>query len=186
MKQLVVFVLMLLVQLPAPASEDHLENRKDSTGTPWGHFRQRPKDKKGKPAFSPWEYMKQEEQYITAKAGLTIVEEKTVFPLLHQMKDKQREIDGKIFRMFEKAENDRLTESESKALVKEIRQLSEEKQDIENTYNRKMLATLSARKFLKFKQAEMSFGRFMLHKMFMDKNKNFGSDCPPKDRKGKK
>ncbi len=171
-KFLIIILSVFLITVPASACDEFKECQKDSTGVvPWSHFRHRPKDKKGKPAFSPWEYMKKEEQYITAKAGLTIIEAESVFPLLHQMKERQRDIGGKIFRLLDRADNDYLSEAESRSIIKQIEQLNKEKQNIENTYNRKMLSILSAKKYLKFKQAEMSFGRFMLHKMFMDKNK---------------
>lgn len=170
-KIVVIIILAFLVQLPLFAGSNFEGCKSDSADVPWKHFNHS-KVKKGKPAFSPWEYMKQEEQFITAKAGLTLIEAESVFPLLHQMKERQREIDGKIFRLFNQTNYLALSEADSKSIIKKIERLNKEKQAIETSYNHKMLSVLSAKKFLKFKQAEMNFGRFMLHKMFMDKNKN--------------
>lgn len=181
MKKLVVItILLFLVQQSLPACCKIESCKRDSVDNPWKHFSHRPKANKARPAFSPWEYMKKEEQYITAKAGLTLIEAESVFPLLHQMKERQREIDGKIFRLFNQANFMALSEAESKSIIEDIERLNKEKQTIETTYNHKMLSILSAKKFLKFKQAEMNFGRFMLHKMFMDKNKNCRQAPAPK------
>lgn len=181
-KIIVITILLILAQPPLPACSHFEGCKSDSMGSPWKHFKHS-KAKKGKPAFSPWEYMKQEESYITAKAGLTLIEAESVFPLLHKMKERQREIDGKIFRLFNQANSVALSEADSKTIIKEIERLNKEKQTIETTYNNKILSILSAKKFLKFKQAEMNFGRFMLHKMFMDKNKN---SRPAPNQEGKK
>ena len=186
MKKLVVIIIFaFLVPFPLFACNNIEGCKSDSTDAPWMHFNHRPKAKKGRSAFSPWEYMRKEEQYITAKAELTLIEAESVFPLLHQMKERQREIDGKIFRLFNRANYVALSEADSKSIIKEIERLNKEKQTIESTYNHKILSILSAKKFLKFKQAEMSFGRFMLHKMFMDKNKNCRQTPAPEQGKKK-
>ena len=70
--------------LPAGAQD---ENNKGKT-CPWQYHGQNMRQQGDhRPAFSPWEYMKAENEFVTRHAQLTVVEANYVCPLLHEMKD---------------------------------------------------------------------------------------------------
>jgi len=162
MKNWLILILLILMIVPAPAQEPE----SDMQRIPWRKFLPGRGDNR-KPAFSPWEYMKKEDEFITDKAKLTVVEANSVCPLLHKMKDEQRRLDFQGHHLLDQASNENLSEAASQTLLKRIKELNEKKLAVENEYHRQMLKFISAKKFLQLLQADMNFDRFMLHKMFM-------------------
>jgi|SRR5574344_1405246 hypothetical protein len=173
MKNLLILVLLIFSMTIAPAQEPGGDVQK----MPWKKFSPARGDK-GKPAFSPWEYMKKEDEFITNKAKLTVVEANSVCPLLHKMKDEQRRLDFQAHHLLDQASNENLSEAASQTLLKRIKELNTQKLAVENEYHRQMLKFISAKKLLQFLQADMNFDRFMLHQMFMGAH-----GAPPCDKK---
>ncbi|MDD4760943.1 MAG: hypothetical protein PHU66_09065 [Bacteroidaceae bacterium] len=162
MKNWLIFILLISIIVPTSAQEPG----DDMQRIPWRRFSQGRFDNR-KPAFSPWEYMKKEDEFITDKAKLTVIEANSVCPLLHKMKDEQRRLDFQVHHLLDQASNESLSEDASETLLKRIKELNAQKLTIENNYHRQMLKFISAKKLLQLLQADMKFDRIMLHKMFM-------------------
>ena len=162
-KLLFTLTALLLLTLPAGAQD---ENNKGKT-CPWQYHGQNMRQQGDhRPAFSPWEYMKAENEFVTCHAQLTVVEANYVCPLLHEMKDKLRKTDFEIHRILKQASEGNLSDSDSRDTLNKIHDLQAKKQSIEKEYHKKMLKQISANKLLRVMRADMKFDRFMLRKMF--------------------
>lgn len=178
MKKLLILFFAVLIAVPAfPQNFPDVVQK-----TPWGKFGMTRGEKR--PAFSPWEFMKKEDAFITDKAKLTMVEANIVCPLLHKMKDEQRALDFKIHRLLDQTKNEEISEKACKSILEKIARLNAKKLVIEADYHKQMLNVISAKKLLLLLQADMKFERFMLHKMFMTSHCKQGA-CTPKGKKRK-
>lgn len=166
-KRLTLLLLLTLTAFPAFAQEDD----PDVPKTPWQRFEQfrGPGDRKGK--FSPWEFMKKEDEFITRHAKLTLVEANFVCPLIHKMKDEMRAIDRRIHHLTFQADNPNITEKASLAIIRKIHALEKEKLQVETDYHNKILKKMSPKEFLKVLAADNRFDRFILRNMFMQQNR---------------
>ena len=155
---------------------------------PWMH--NAPRFDGRKPAFSPWEYMKKEDQYITQQAKLTMIEASSVCTLLHKMKDDQRNLDRQCRELLKQSDNDKLSESSCKLILNKVKKLNTQKLQVENNYMAKMLQVVSAKKLLQVLHADRTFDRMMLRQLFMEKHKDGkgnkgddGPDSPPDEKR---
>lgn len=138
--------------------------------TPWQRFEPAHSQGERKPPFTPWEFMKKEDEFVTRHAKLTLIEANKVCPLIHKMKDEMRTIDRRIQNLKRQAYNPKLNDSDSKAAIKKIHALEKEKLDIEQTYQQKMLKQISPTKLLRVMAAEQKFDRMIMRQMFMDRH----------------
>lgn len=169
MKHITLFLLLSLTTFSALAQQETQELPK----TPWQRFEQfhGPDEKKGR--FSPWEFMKKEDEFITRHAKLTLVEANFVCPLIHKMKDDMRALDRRIHHLKYQADNPNIDDKASMDIIKKIHALEKQKTQVEIDYHNKILKELPPKKFLKVLAADNKFDRFILRKMFMQK---FNSD----------
>lgn len=177
MKQLLSLLFLILwpTYLAAQMNQAQHPPMKHHYKMPWMQFGDGLRGGKGKAAFSPWQYIQLETDFIAKEAQLTLVETNKVLPLLHELKDQMREIDRKVFFLIDDAANNNLiSDQESEKILKEIDQLNEKKRLVEQDYQKKLLTIISPKKLLKVRQADMAFGRKVLSRMFAEKNANKG------------
>ncbi len=123
-----------------------------------------PQQRKGRPPFNPKEFRKNVEDFITRQAGLTPKEAHDFFPLYHEMKEQQRNVQGKIHRATQRIEKERLTEADCRRIVAQVKKFRQEYQDIEARYFRKFEHILPPSKLLRVMNAEHKFGQEMFRK----------------------
>lgn len=153
--------------------------------TPWQRFEPAHNAGERKPPFTPWEFMKKEDEFITRNAKLTLIEANKVCPLIHKMKDEMRTIDRRIQNLKKQAGNPKLTDSDSKAAIKKIHALEKQKLDVEQDYHQKILKQISPTKLLRVMAAEQKFDRMIMRQMFMDRHGKPGKQKQP-EQKGDK
>ena len=115
------------------------------------------------PRFNPEEFKAKLEAFITHKAGLTAEESAKVFPIYHEMKDKQRELRQKEFKLkksLPQSDNDK----DYQDILDKVAQLHIEAAKIEESYNKKMYKAIPAKKVYAITLAEDAFHREMLKK----------------------
>jgi hypothetical protein len=159
---LLTLITPLILLLPASAQDE--QPAKDKTCNWQKHQVQQQGERR--PAFSPWEYMKKSDEFITRNANLTVVETNYVCPLLHEMKSKLRQNDYKIGQLLKRIDDAELSENDSRDILEQIQDLRAKKVSIEKEYHKKILKQISANKLLRVIRADMKFDRFMLRKMF--------------------
>ena len=165
MRTHLILLLFYLIAFPVFAQQDN----PDILKTPWQRFEplHGQEEKKGK--FSPWEFMKKEDEFVTRHAKLTLVEANSVCPLIHKMKDEMRTIDRRIHHLKYQADNPNLDDKASLEIIKKIHSFEKQKIQVEIKYHNKILKELPPGKFLKVLDADSKFDRFMLRNMFMSK-----------------
>lgn len=166
MKQWILLLILLLTFTTAKAQGDEQQLPR----TPWQRFEPTHSPSEQKPAFTPWEFMKKEDEFITRHAKLTLIEANKVCPLIHKMKDEMRTIDRRIQNLKRQAGNPKLTDSDSKVALKKIHALEKEKLDVEQSYHQKILKQISPTKLLRVMAAEQKFDRMIMRQMFMDRH----------------
>ena len=123
MKQLLSLLFLILwpTYLAAQMNQAQHPPMKHHYKMPWMQFGDGLRGGKGKAAFSPWQYIQLETDFIAKEAQLTLVETNKVLPLLHELKDQMREIDRKVFFLIDDAANNNLiSDQESEKILKEI------------------------------------------------------------------
>lgn len=113
-----------------------------------------------RPRFSPELFKARMESYIREKAGLNQEECDKLFPLYHEMHQKQKEIYEQIHKL-KKSQYNQQTSNATKTIT-EIMELKVKLTKIEQTYYTKMCKTVSGEKVLKVMHAEDTFHREML------------------------
>lgn len=176
MKQLLPLILLLLTATTVAAQSDEQQLPR----TPWQRFEPTHSGGERRPAFSPWEFMKKEDEFVTRHAKLSLIEANFVCPLIHKMKDEMRTIDRRIHQLKRQADNPKLTDAESKAIIKKIHALEKQKLDVQQNYHQKILKQLSPTKLLRVMSAEEKFDRMIMRQMFMDKHR--GPKGPKPDK----
>lgn len=117
-----------------------------------------------RPPFNPQEFRKKVEGYITREARLTPQEAKAFFPLYHQMKEQQRNLQAKINRAIQRVEREKLSEADCKRIISLVQKLQEQFNGLEKCYHSKFAKVLPAEKILRVMNAERNFGREMFRK----------------------
>ena len=124
------------------------------------------------PRFNPEEFNARMENYIMEKACLTQAESDKLFPLYHEMKNKQMEINIKIHQLKHKEANANTTDKEYVAIISKIKDYAVEQANIEKTYFAKMCKAVSAKKVFGVMKAEDQFHREMLRKASPKNDRN--------------
>lgn len=119
-----------------------------------------PMDERGH--FDPKRYNEEIESFITRGANLTKDEAKAFFPLLRELKEKQRAIFKQQKKMDKSAFNDNAAAKEAITTFDE-RELEMKK--LQQQYHQKFLEVLPATKVLKCIHAEERFNRGMMRGM---------------------
>jgi len=114
--------------------------------------------------FSPEDFEARLEMFITDKAGFTKSEAKAYYSIYHEMKDKQRRLQNKMFEIKKELSHNASNEECADAIM-EITKLNKQKAQLEETYYKKLCKAVPARKVFKAMQAEDRFHRQMLDRM---------------------
>ena len=120
--------------------------------------------------FSPEEFRAKLEGFITQKACLSQEECQKVFPIYHEMKDKQRKLrqeEYKLKRNCMQSEKDK----DYLDVLNKITQMRIEAAEIEETYYKKMCKVVTAKKTYAIMLAEDAFHREVLNSI-EKKNRN--------------
>ncbi len=114
--------------------------------------------------FSPKDFEARLELFITDEAGFTKSEAKTYYSIYHEMKDKQRRLQNKVFEIKKELSRKASNEECANAIM-DITKLNKQKAQLEETYYKKLCKAVPARKVFKAMQAEDRFHRQMLDRM---------------------
>lgn len=115
--------------------------------------------------FSPAEFIKREEAFITRHAGLTAKEAAAFFPLLHEKEAKDREIRRQMDALVKRSHNPNISESECRQILNQMATLDLQKTKLENSYHAKYRKVLSAKKTLRVIDACHRFDRAVIKHM---------------------
>lgn len=129
-----------------------------------------------RPRFNPEEFKAKMETYITQKAGLSQAEVEKVFPIFHEMKSKQFEVQKQVQKL--KRDNRFESESDYQDALTKMGELSIEGAKIETAYYKKISKAVSAKKAYRIKMADDAFHREILQHI-----NNTGKDRQPNKRK---
>lgn len=113
--------------------------------------------------FSPKEFRAHLEEFISKEAGLTASEGKAIFPIFHEMKEKQFKAQDKIFRLKRNGPASNASDKEFANAIQKIKSLEVEKAETEEMYYKKMCKVIPARKVFLVMQAEDKFHRRMIN-----------------------
>ncbi len=126
------------------------------------------------PRFSPQEYRANLETFIAQRAFLNQTEREKVFPIYHEMKEKQRELQKQEHQLKYKTLKFESPEKDYQETIIKITNLHIEAAKIENAYYKKMCKVISPKKVYGIILAEDAFHREMLQRFSkpqQDKNK---------------
>ncbi len=122
-----------------------------------------------RPKFSPERYKARMEKFITEEAGLTKEEGDKFFPMLHEMMEKQREVNKECFHKMKKCDEAK-SEADYKQMITDLNELEIKNKQIEKDYYDKFHPALSWEKIFKVRKA--------LHKFNMEALKRFTPKRP--------
>lgn len=106
--------------------------------------------------FSPEKFNADMEAFITKEANLTPQEAAKLFPLMREMRDKQRPLYDKMHRI---GPNKPADDAACKQAISEYDKLNVELRQLESTYHKKMMQQIPASKVFDVLRAEHRFHR---------------------------
>jgi len=127
-----------------------------------------------RPRFSPEEFRTKLESFIAQRASLCQSEREKIFPIYHEMKEKQRELQRKEYQLKYRTLKPDSPEKDYQEALEKIANLHIEAAKIESTYYKKMCKVISPKKVYNIILAEDAFHREMLQRFSkpqQDKNK---------------
>ncbi len=127
------------------------------------------------PRFSPEEFKAQIENYIATHASLSAAEAQKFFPLYHELRGKQRELNHQMMKLKRGPLAVNAKDKTYYDMLLKISKLKEESAQLESTYFKRMCKAIPARKVFEAINAEDSFHRNML--------KRFGRNNNPKSKR---
>lgn len=119
--------------------------------------------------FSPEKFRADLERFITKEVGFTNSEAQKFYPLYHEMKDKQRDVQHKIFDLKKNISPDAGDKEHANA-IQSIIGLNKQKNELEEDYYKKMCKAVPAKKVYRAMLAEDKFHRQMLDRMDRQRN----------------
>ena len=125
-----------------------------------------------RPRFNPEEFRARLEAYIAQHACLTPGECEKVFPIYHEMKEKQRELQKKEHQLKYRTLKPEDAEKNYQDALTQIAELHIEGAKIESTYYKKMCKAVSPKKVYGIILAEDAFHRDMLQRFNKPQEKN--------------
>lgn len=123
--------------------------------------------------FSPEDFKRKMETFITKHAGLTQQEGQSFYPLLHEMLEKQHKFMDRQRDLMRKGKDD-LSEDEYEKIIEEVTALEIENKKIEKSYYKKFHTVLSWKKIHKVRHALFEFN--------MEALKRFSPPCNMNNR----
>lgn len=118
----------------------------------------------GPQRFSPEKFRADLEKFITGEVGFTHSEAQKFYPLYHEMKDKQRDVQHKIFELKKNIKPD-ADDKEYANAIQSIIGLNKQKNELEEDYYKKMCKAVPAKKVYRAMLAEDKFHRKMLNRI---------------------
>lgn len=112
--------------------------------------------------FKPEEFKAKLEAYVTNEAGFTPGEAQAFYPIFHEMKGKQLELQRQIFRLKRNAPAGDADDKDYASVIQKINALNVESAQLEQTYYKRMCKAVPARKVYRAMRAEDKFHREML------------------------
>jgi len=112
--------------------------------------------------FNPQEFRAKLEAYISDKAGFTAADAQAFFPIFHEMKDKQHQLQGQIFQIKKDRPGNDAQDKDFANKVMQINKLKVEMAQLEESYYKKLCKLLPSPKVYKAMLAEDMFHRDML------------------------
>lgn len=119
-------------------------------------FAQQNEKHDGRKRFSPEDFKRKMEAFVTKEAGLTQQEAQDFFPLLHEMLEKQRDLNDQQRELMQSGEKN-LSEAEYEKIIDKATNLEIENKKLERTYYKKFHAVLSWKKIHKTRCALFKF-----------------------------
>lgn len=126
---------------------------------------------KGKPQFNPDEFKQKLEEHIVQNAKLTSEEAAKFFPIFHEMKKKQHELQEQMFKLKKNCPSPNAADKEFQSIIMSIKRLNIEMAEVEETYYKRMCKTISAKKVYDAMNAEDAFYRRMFSRARHDDRK---------------
>ena len=130
--------------------------------------------------FSPEAFNKGLEDFVKREAGLNDEECKNFFPLMHEMMNKQREVNGKMQQIMAKGFNAK-TEADYEQIITRSINLEVESRKIEQTYYKKFHSILSWKQIYKVRMALSRYNMEALRRFaptFQQNNNQRGGGWP--------
>ena len=112
--------------------------------------------------FNPEEFKAKLESYVTSQAGFTQSEAQAFYPIYHEMKGKQRQLQRRIYRLKNNIPAENADDKEFALVIQKIKDLGVEIAQLEVNYYKKMCNVVSPQKVYKAMCAEDQFHRKML------------------------
>ena len=111
--------------------------------------------------FNREEFNAKLEEHIVQHAKLTPEEAKKFFPLFHEMKKKQHELQGQMFKLKREEPSFNATDKDYQNVIMSIKSLNVQMAQVEETYYKRMCKAIPARKVYDAMNAEDKFFRKM-------------------------
>lgn len=128
--------------------------------------------------FNPEEFKAKLEQFVTSKAGFTQSEAQAFYPIFHEMKEKQRDLQFQIFQLKRNAPAPGTADKDYETVIMKITTLNSEIAATEATYYKKMCKAVPARKVYLAMSAEDVFHRQMLDRFNRQHNQGRSQHNP--------
>ena len=122
--------------------------------------------------FNPEEFRAKLEQFITQKAEFTSAEAQIFFPIFHQMKEEQRDLQKEIFTLKRIPKDITPSEKEYANKIQRICELNTKIAQIQENYYKKLYKAVPAQKVYKAMLAEDNYHRMMLRQFDQRRRNN--------------
>ena len=126
--------------------------------------------------FNPEEFKAKLESYVTSQAGFTQSEAQAFYPIYHEMKGKQRQLQHRIYKLKNNPPTENADDKDYALIIQKIKDLGVENAQLEVNYYKKMCNAVSPQKVYKAMCAEDKFHRQMLEDF------GHGQNRPPKNK----
>lgn len=126
-------------------------------------------NEKGRRQFSPEQFRHELEAFVAHEANLTETEGQKFFPMLHEMRSKQRKNNEEAYRLMRSC-NESTTEPEYSNIITKCLMLDIQNKNIENEYYIKFSTVLSWKKIYKVRNALFRFNMHALQRFSPQRN----------------
>jgi len=121
--------------------------------------------------FNPEEFKAKLENFVTSEAGFTPNEAQVFYPIYHEMKGKQRQLQRRIYRLKNNMPAENADDKDFALIIQKIKDLGVEIAQLEVNYYKKMCNAVSPQKVYKAMCAEDKFHRKMLEEFGHGQNR---------------
>jgi hypothetical protein len=122
--------------------------------------------------FNPEEFRAKLEEFITKKAEFTSAEAQTFFPIFHQMKEEQRNLQKEIFTLKRIPKDANPSEKDYTNKIQRICELNTKMAEVQESYYKKLYKAVPAQKVYKAMLAEDIYHRMMLRQFDQRRRSN--------------